>query len=663
MTVLFTSAVLCFALIGTLWIIWMEGKRDLQNILDEGKQITNSFARQSILALLYGMGENARSQAEMTLRFPGVKQVDVYNKNGVALLQQGEGSDWKPALDKPGSGFIAHLSHETSGAWHFIAPVFTQTIEQSSISPFELNRPDPEYLGYVHVVISKERLHAVQRKKFYDILLSTIIFTLVTLALLLWLTSRLTKPLNDLAQLMKRAENGETGVRAVLRGPKEVLNMGRVFNKMMSVLGERAEKLDRQNSMLLREMEERKQAEAEREQLHQQLLQARKMEAIGQLTGGIAHDFNNILASIMGYTELALLRFAQTKEGKLFDYLTEVHRAGGRARDLVGQMMAFSRRDFGSPRMLDARPLVTEIVKMLGSTFPSTIQVNTEFEEKLPMILMDPVQLQQVVMNLCINARDAMNGKGQLTIRGRNLTVKSGKCTSCHTDVTGEFLELVIEDNGSGMDQALLDKIFDPFFTTKEVGSGTGMGLSVVHGIVHEHKGHIQLQTVPGRGTVFRLLLPAQVGETKTIERIKAECNMSEHIGHGRILVVDDESSLANYFTELLSEQGFQVKAFTDAKAALSHFETDPSAVDLVITDQTMPNLTGSELATQMLALRPNLPVILCTGYSAQIDESSAKKLNIRSYFRKPVEANALLAAVKQLIEESISDMEHCMDV
>jgi signal transduction histidine kinase/ActR/RegA family two-component response regulator len=659
LTLSFTAAVMCFALIGAVWISWMEGKRDLQNILEQGVQITSSFARQSVLALLYGLGENALSQAEITLRFPSVKHVGIYTKDGQALLQRGSGSDWEPELAEPGPGFVALLAHETPQTWHFIAPVYSQAKEEEPLSPFELNRPDPEYLGFVQVVVSKAGLHSIKKKKFLDILVSTFIFALVTLALLLWLTSRLTKPLNNLAQLMKRAENGEPAVRADPYGPREVINMSRAFNKMMSVLEERAKRLDGQNNILLQEIKERRQAEEEREQLQKQLLQARKMEAIGQLTGGIAHDFNNILASILGFTELALHRFANPNEGKLFDYLTEVHRAGERARDLVAQMMAFSRGNSGSPQLLDTKPLVKEVVKMLSSILPTSIQVATKFDKSMPAIKIDPVQLQQVVLNLCINARDAMHGKGQLTIQGQRTTVLKRVCASCHEKVTGEFLELIVEDSGTGIEEGLLNSIFDPFFTTKDVGSGTGMGLSVVHGIVHKHGGHIDVETKIGQGAKFRLLFPVKDCAKKTGPSDETELEIPRQFGRGHILVVDDEPAITVFLEELLNGHGYHVSAFTDAQAALAYFESEPDAVDLVITDQTMPNLTGSELATNILSIRADMPIILCTGYSEQIDAARTKELNIRSFFTKPINTGELLAVVKQNIKESTNELKY----
>jgi signal transduction histidine kinase/ActR/RegA family two-component response regulator len=507
--------------------------------------------------------------------------------------------------------------------------------------------------------VSKTGLHSIKKQKFFDILISTFIFALVTLALLLWLTSRLTKPLNNLAQLMKRAENGEPAVRANPNGPREVINMSRAFNKMMSVLEERARRLDGQNSILLQEIKERKQAEEEREQLQKQLLQARKMEAIGQLTGGIAHDFNNILASIMGFTELALHKFASTNEGKLFDYLTEVHRAGERARDLVAQMMAFSRGNSGSPQLLEAQPLVKEVVKMLSSILPASIQVATNFDKSMPAIRIDPLQLQQVVLNLCINARDAMQGKGHLSIHGRRTTVFKHVCASCHGKITGEFLELIVEDSGTGIEEGWLNRIFDPFFTTKDVGRGTGMGLSVVHGIVHKHGGHINVETKMGQGTKFRLLFPAKDSKKKTDCSNETKQELLHQFGRGHILVVDDEPAITVFLEELLRGHGYYVTAFTNSKSALTFFETDPDSVNLVITDQTMPNLTGSELATSILSIRADIPIILCTGYSEQVDASSTKELNIRSFFTKPINTGELLTAVKQNIEDSANDLKY----
>jgi len=387
----------------------------------------------------------------------------------------------------------------------------------------------------------------------------------------------------------------------------------------------------------------------ERTQMQNQLRQAQKMEAIGQLTGGIAHDFNNILGSILGYTSLAQQKLSADGDPKLTEYLAEVYRAGERARDLISQMLAFSRGSATTPRAMTLTPLVRECITMMRPALPTTIDLVTDIADDIPTVMMDAVQLNQLVMNLCINARDAIEGeKGCIEIGLRTITGVRANCSSCHHPVQGDFVELVAQDNGRGIDSSVLDKIFDPFFTTKDIGKGTGMGLSMVHGIVHGHGGHILVDSTPGKGTSFRLLFP-MVGNASDTSVENDRIPEAVH-GRGRVMVVDDDPALTGYLEDLLQKQGYQVTAVTDSREALSLFEQDPQAIDLVVTDQTMPRLAGDRLAQAMLARRPDLPVILCTGYSDRIDAVRARQLNIRGYFTKPVDPVRLTRLMSNLL-------------
>lgn len=406
----------------------------------------------------------------------------------------------------------------------------------------------------------------------------------------------------------------------------------------------------------------------ERDQLNRQLQQAQKMEAIGQLTGGIAHDFNNILASIIGFTSLALQRFVSDDQPELREYLNEVTHAGERARDLVSQMLAFSRTGSSKVSLLQISPMIKEVTKMLQATLPSSIQLSSQVDADVPAVMMDPVQFQQVLMNMCINARDAIGSKGDIDIRthlvhfndcGQLIAQAAPKeelpchvCDSCHNNIEeGDYIELSVRDSGSGMNDEELKRIFEPFFTTKDVGKGSGMGLSMVHGIIHEYGGHVLVDTQSGVGTKFRLLLP--VVEGASIQKIDTKLEGSltnERLNDVRILIVDDEESVARFMGDLLTSRGGNVTVMTDSQAALDLFSQEPAAFDLIITDQTMPRLMGVELSQKVLELRPEIPVILCTGYSEHVNEEKAKALGIRGYITKPMEVNTLVNLVQSLI-------------
>lgn len=414
----------------------------------------------------------------------------------------------------------------------------------------------------------------------------------------------------------------------------------------------------------VQDITDRIKSEQEKVQLQHQLQQSQKMQSIGHLTGGVAHDFNNILVSILGYTDLALTRYVPDKDSKLAEYLLEVNKAGVRAQDLIAQMLAFSRGSISSPEKIMMEPLLKDVIKMLRSTLPASIEIKYVIDADLPAIKADSVRLHQVVTNLCINARDAMEGSGRLDIVFHKTSLDQSHCASCHEVVSGDYLELSIEDSGSGISEALLPNIFDPFFSTKDVGKGYGMGLSVVHGIVHEYGGHILVNSEPGVGTNFRILLPILNGEEDIEEEIKEDVDAINEITkynegtvNSRILIVDDEISITGFLSELLESNGYQVIALNDPYEALDLYESDPMAMNLIVLDQTMPGMTGAQTAEKILGLRPDMPIILCTGFSEKMDEIQARKIGVRAFLNKPFETGQLLGLIDTLIEEDRSKL------
>ena len=391
---------------------------------------------------------------------------------------------------------------------------------------------------------------------------------------------------------------------------------------------------------------ERKQAEHDAQRLRDQLIQATKMEAVGHLTAGIAHDFNNILGAILGYAELSRHVTTTHKSETLDRYLDAILKSCYRAKELVSQMLTFSRLSPDTqgavvPAMLLA-PVVKEVVTLLRSTIPSTIVMTYPVHIPDFKVHILPIHLHQIILNLGINARDAIGEYGELGISLETVEVPLQLCASCHQQYSGEYLKLSVCDTGTGVSADILKNIFDPFFTTKEVGKGTGMGLSVVHGLVHSAGGHIDVQSTPGRGTAISILLPlADQEDTRDIPVIATDSG-EETITGVRIMVVDDESALATLLHEFLSMHGAQVSAFDSPLAAWQAFEQHPERVDIVITDETMPGLSGMHLAKRMLALRPGLPVILCSGYSEHVTVESAAAAGLAGFFIKPVQMSAL---------------------
>jgi len=404
---------------------------------------------------------------------------------------------------------------------------------------------------------------------------------------------------------------------------------------------------------IVRDITARKRAEAERAQLEAQLRQAQKMEAIGHLTGGIAHDFNNILTSIMGYLVLATERQVDIGDAKLGKYLDQAQLSASRARDLIRQMLTFSRGQRGERKPVALAGLIRESVKLLRSTLPSTVTLRTVLDEDVPAALIDGVQMDQVLMNLCINARDAMHGAGTIRLSLQLVDDVEHDCASCRKRVRARrMLELAVQDTGSGIAPEVLERMFDPFFTTKAVGQGSGMGLATVHGIVHEHGGHVMVDTAAGRGTTFRILLPpvAQVATETSAPAAPSIARASRDRLSGRVLLVDDEPLVRQFMSELLTGWGLEVSAHENAVPAREDIERDPGRYDLVITDQTMPGMTGLELACWLVELRPGLPIVLYTGYGDNLQNANLERCGVQAVLPKPVDAAALRELVVRML-------------
>ena len=402
----------------------------------------------------------------------------------------------------------------------------------------------------------------------------------------------------------------------------------------------------------LRDITERKQSEMERSRLEVQLRQAQKIEALGHFTGGVAHDFNNILTGVMGYIVMAGERVARSDDEKLQKYLVRSQKAVQRARDLIQQMLTFSRGQRGEPKVLSLTPLLKETVKLFESTLPSTIEMQTDFA-CTPAVMVDPVHVEQVVMNLIINARDAMQGNGRLTLNVRQVNCSDCVCTSCRKPISGDYVQISVADSGPGIPQEIIDRMFEPFFSTKDVGKGSGMGLATVHGIVHECKGHIVVDTETDRGSIFKVLLPpittpvdvfAQSPELTTGE------TAPDHVLQGRVLLVDDDFTVSEFMQDMLSDWGLEVTSFNNGIDGLKCFAEDPEQFDLVILDQTMPKITGLQVAEQMIKLRPHIPVILYTGFSEQVSEDKILEMGIRALVKKPIDVEAFFTLLMQLL-------------
>ncbi len=397
------------------------------------------------------------------------------------------------------------------------------------------------------------------------------------------------------------------------------------------------------------DISDRKKAEKEKVELERQLQHAMKIEAIGTLAGGIAHDFNNILGAIMGYTELG--RFEAPKDSVLDTYLLQVLKASQRAKSLVEQILIFSRQGEIQPRPLMLKPIIEEVLKLLRASIPATIAINANISKNSGPVMADPTQIHQVLMNLCTNAAHSMLAKGGMLSIGLQNTTLSPKdpILVSHPDLKpGPFLNLMVSDTGHGIDPLILHRIFEPYFTTKEKGEGTGLGLSAVHGIVQRCGGAITVESQMGKGTSFYVLLPLVSLE---IEESPAAIPLTQG-KRERVLLVDDEPMLADLGHKMIERLGYQVVAKTSSREALECFQENPDGFDILITDQTMPLFTGEELARECLRLRPQIPIIICTGYSERIDHQKALEMGISKLLAKPVIMTELAEAIRQALNK-----------
>jgi len=398
---------------------------------------------------------------------------------------------------------------------------------------------------------------------------------------------------------------------------------------------------------ILRNITDRKQAEKEKKRLEDQLIRAQKMEAIGTLAGGIAHDFNNILMAIMGFADLAL--YDAGKGTTMERNLQSVRKAGARARELIKQILTFSRYGEHDVRPLHMKPVVNEVMNLIRATLPSTIQINQSVESN-SMIMADPVQVHQILMNLCTNAGHAMmKHGGNLEVNLTDVQFDSAYLKDYPEMTPGPYIKLTVSDTGYGMSQEILDRIFDPYFTTKAQGEGTGLGLSVVHGIVKSYKGAITVTSRPGKGSTFNILLPVV-----NIDPDSGEASdESLPAGEGRVLLIDDEPILTEVGKQMLETLGYEVVAINSSPEAIELFRSHPENFDLVVTDMTMPIMTGEDLAMDMMKVRPDIPVILCTGFSHQINKQKAMQMGIKAFVMKPFVIREIGMAIRQALGKS----------
>ncbi len=387
-----------------------------------------------------------------------------------------------------------------------------------------------------------------------------------------------------------------------------------------------------------------------RKQSEDALRQAQKMESVGTLAGGIAHDFNNILGGIIGYTELS--KDDTPDDSPVQAYLDEILRSTKRSSELVRQILTFSRKSSEELKLIKISPIIKESIRLLRATLPATTEIRQNISDSVGVIKANQTQIHQIMMNLGTNAYHAVGEHGLIDVMLASVTITEADINEKINLNPGSYVKLTVQDNGNGIDPSNIDRIFEPYFTTKEVNKGTGMGLSVTHGIVSSHGGKITVESRLGKGTVFDIYLPQVTAAHADMAGSSAEIIF----GTGHILFVDDEKTLTDIAQRMLSSLGYTVSIANTAIKALKVFKENTAAFDLIITDQTMPKMTGYALAREILEIRPDIPVILATGYSQKISEEEAKKIGIKAYVDKPLTKAMISKAIHNVLNNSRSN-------
>ena len=434
-------------------------------------------------------------------------------------------------------------------------------------------------------------------------------------------------------------------MRILLEQEKE--NVKTANNALEKRVKDRTLELSNANQDLKKEIEIRQKYERERAELEKQLYQLQKMETIGTLAGGIAHDFNNILTPIMGYTDMALEELPE--ESNLRFDIEQINNAAHRGKDLVQQVLTFSKEVDFANKPIQLQPIVAEALNLIKASFPPSVEITQHFDQKIGTVLADPIHIHQIVMNLCTNANHAMiKTGGTIDVRLESVKLDQKTADKIPNLKKGAYIRLTISDTGHGMDIKTKERIFEPFFTRKEVGSGSGLGLSVVHGIISNYGGAIVVDSSPGKGSTFIIYLPKYTGELLEPDKLSKKLLKGDEY----ILFVDDEPEITFMGKKMLENLGYKVTISSDSLSALEEFNSSPSQYSLLVTDQNMPNMTGTELAFKMRSIQPALKVIIITGYSDTLSEAVLEENGISEVILKPMILDDFSKVIRRVLDK-----------
>lgn len=607
---------------------------------EDTKQLLNALSEKAEFILLFESATHSSELNEILRQFSYIQSSTIKNNENVVISNY-----TNPQLEPSNSDLI------------ITSPVYRS--ENATIFPSE-DAESYRQLGTMTLRVSIYRLQSTQQTMIKGIGLLCLFFLTIIVISYFVMSKRLLKPLRDMVSIMNRfVLDSKFNEKAKTGSTKEFTEIAVAYNKMMAHLEKITINLDRTNQELKNEIAEKEASYKQQQKLEEQLSQAQKLEAIGRMTAAIAHDFNNILGGILGFSRLSMDEIKSLKETpalennasvlELEDSLNEIHLGGERAQAIIRQLLVFSRKAEAKPIALDIHKTIKQLFPFLKTSLPSSIQLDIQSSTD-DAILIDPTHFEQIIVNLVINARDALHNNGNITISSEEFLPPKLTCSSCKSEITNEmsdtFIKISIIDNGPGISPENLAQIFDPFFTTKDKDKGTGMGLSIIHGLVHKHNGHIIVDSTLDEGTCFSLFFPkvahsAENAQNKPLRAINPLSNAV--ISKLPIMIVDDNEQLLKFMRLFLKNNGYEVETYSSPSKALTSFISNNGHYLAVVSDYIMPKISGADLCKAMLRFKATTNVIICSGYNEELHDES-KKLNDVIYMVKPINHDELLA-------------------
>ena len=637
---IFFMLAICFSL--TVYYVHVQRQSQNDALIGRAQLLAGTLAHSAKVGIFSENTELLKDPIDGVVEHQEVIYAAVFNSSGRELLDKVKD---RPGMhltedisrtEKIGNQLLSDLrkskspiffsSHNFLQVWSAVLSTAAYTKEESLFFGEENSQRNTNVTGFVRIILSKEILNKQIYAFIYRAFLIALAATVAGSLVILLIINGITSPLKQLTQSLKTLGSEGVTESIPVKTEDEIGRLAKAFNEMSESLRER---------------------KAENLSLEAQLRQVQKLEALGTLAGGIAHDFNNVLSPIFGYTQMAMEEVPE--DGEVYSNLQEVFSASKRARDLVKQILAFSRQAKSERVPLKVQSIVKEVLRLLKATLPTTITVTHRIDDDCGLILADPTDIHRTIMNLCTNAYHAMGDKGGVLTVTLEKFVLNEKDRSPSPNLSpGTYLKLSVSDTGMGMNEEIRQRIFDPYFTTKLPGEGTGMGLAVVHGVVRSYEGDVIVRSEPGKGATFQVFLPRFESQIDATETLGAEPVQG---GNERILLVDDEVQIVLMMKQMLDQLGYRVTARTSSIEALEAFASRPDKFDIVITDQTMPNMTGDELAGEVMGIRNDVPVIICTGFSEKMTEERARKKGIRAFLFKPVIKQDIARAIRQVLD------------